>query len=40
MGMEYLFAGTNGGLAGLGNHKADADYKKFILGVLASSVKK
>lgn len=39
MGMESLFAGTNGGLAGLGNHKADADYKKFILGVLASSVK-
>jgi hypothetical protein len=40
MGMESLFAGTNGALAGLGNHKADADYKKFILGVLASSVKK
>lgn len=40
MGMESLFAGTNGGLAGLGNHKADADYKKFILGVLASSAKK
>lgn len=39
MGMESLFAGTNGALAGLGNHKADADYKKFILGVLASSVK-
>lgn len=40
MGMESLFAGTNGGLAGMGNHKADADYKKFILGVLASSAKK
>ena len=40
MGMESLFAGTNGGFAGMGNHKADADYKKFILGVLASSAKK
>lgn len=40
MGMESLFAGTNGGLAGMGNHKADPDYKKFILGVLASSAKK
>lgn len=40
MGMESVFAGTNGGLVGLGNHKADADYKKFILGVLASSATK
>lgn len=39
MGMESVFAGTNGGLAGLGQHKADPDYKKFILGVLASSAK-
>lgn len=39
MGMESVFAGTNGGLAGLNNHKADPDYKKFILGVLASSAK-
>lgn len=39
MGMESVFAGTNGGLAGLNNHKPDADYKKFILGVLASSAK-
>lgn len=37
MGMESVFAGTNGALAGLGNHKADPDYKKFILGVLASA---
>ena len=39
MGMESVFAGTNGGLAGLDNHKPDADYKKFILGVLASSAR-
>lgn len=40
MGMESLFAGKNGGLAGMGNEVADPDYKKFILGVLASSAKK
>lgn len=40
MGMESLFTGTNGGLAGIGNETPDPDYKKFILGVLASSVKK
>lgn len=39
MGMESVFAGTHGGLAGMGNYKADPDYKKFILGVLASSAK-
>lgn len=39
MGMESVFAGTNGGLVGLDNHKPDADYKKFILGVLASSAR-
>jgi hypothetical protein len=40
MGMESVFSGTNGGLVGLDNYSADADYKKFILGVLASSAKK
>jgi hypothetical protein len=40
MGMESLFAGTNGGFVGMDNNKPDADYKKFILGVLASSAKK
>lgn len=39
MGMESVFAGTNGGLAGMDHYKADPDYKKFILGVLASSAK-
>lgn len=37
MGMESLFTGTNGGLAGVKGYKEDSDYKKFILGVLASS---
>lgn len=40
MGMESLFSGTNGGLVGMNNRKADPDYKKFILGVLASSATK
>lgn len=39
MGMETLFAGKNGAFAGIGKYKADADYKKFMLGVLASSAK-
>lgn len=39
MGMESLFAGKNGGFVGLESHNADPDYKKFILGVLASSAK-
>lgn len=37
MGMETLFAGTNGAFAGMLRTKADPDYKKFILGLLASS---
>lgn len=37
MGMETLFAGTNGAFVGMQGYKADPDYKKFILGVLASS---
>lgn len=37
MGMETMFAGTNGGFAGFLGYNADPDYKKFILGVLASS---
>jgi hypothetical protein len=37
MGMETLFSGTNGGFAGIQKHKADPDYKRFILGVLASA---
>lgn len=40
MGMESLFAGTNGGFAGLEGRQPDPDYKKFILGVLASSAKR
>lgn len=36
-GMEALFAGSFGGLTGNMGWKADSDYKKFILGVLASS---
>lgn len=40
MGMETLFAGNNGGFVGMQGYKADPDYKKFILGVLASSVAK
>lgn len=40
MGMESLFAGKNGGFAGMDNTASDPDYKRFILGVLASSVKK
>jgi hypothetical protein len=40
MGMETLFTGTNGGFAGIQKYKEDSDYKKFILGVLASSAAK
>jgi hypothetical protein len=36
-GMESLFTGAFGGLAGMGDYNADPDYKKFILGILASS---
>lgn len=39
MGMETLFSGTNGGFAGIENFKEDSDYKKFIIGTLASSAK-
>lgn len=39
MGMETLFAGRNGAFVGMEGYKADPDYKKFVLGVLASSVK-
>lgn len=39
MGMESLFAGKNGALAGMEGYKADADYKRFILGILASTAK-
>lgn len=38
MGMETLFGGTNGAFAGILRTKADSDYKKFMLGILASSV--
>lgn len=38
-GMESLFAGMYGGFTGLFKHKSDSDYKKFILGLLASSAK-
>lgn len=37
MGMESLFSGTNGGFVGVFKYKADSDYKRFILGVIASS---
>lgn len=37
MGMESLFSGETGGLSGIMNHKADPDYKRFILGTLAST---
>lgn len=40
MGMESLFCGSNGALSGLRNAKPDPDYKRFILGVLASSAAK
>lgn len=39
MGMETLFAGTNGGFVGADNFSADSDYKRFILGMLASSTR-
>jgi hypothetical protein len=39
MGMEAIFSGSQGGLVGAGNYKPDADYKRFILGILASSAK-
>lgn len=37
MGMETLFSGRNGGFVGADNINPDPDYKRFILGVLASS---
>lgn len=37
MGMESLFAGENGSLSGLNGFKPDPDYKKFVLGVLATA---
>lgn len=40
MGMESLFAGTQGGFAGIENFKPDPQYKRFIIGVLASSATK
>lgn len=39
MGMESLFGGSTGGLAGMSGHKPDPDYKKFILGMLAFSAR-
>ena len=36
MGMESIFAGSNGGLIGLGKYKSDSDMKNFIIGLLAS----
>lgn len=36
MGMEAIFAGSQGGLMGFGNYKADPDMKNFIIGLLAS----
>lgn len=40
MGMEALFTGKYGGLSGMEGYSADPDYRKFILGTLASSAKK
>lgn len=46
MGMETLFAGTNGAFVGIDKtntrpnyEEADTDYKRFILGLLASSAR-
>jgi hypothetical protein len=38
-GMESLFAGKFGGFAGNSENTPDPDFKKFILGVISSSVK-
>jgi len=37
MGMETLFAGTHDSFLGSDEYAPDADYKRFMLGVLASS---
>jgi hypothetical protein len=37
MGMESLFAGTNGGLMGGSGAKSDPEMKRFILGLLATA---
>lgn len=39
-GMEALFTGRFGGLSGMAGYSADPDYKRFILGMIASSAKK
>lgn len=39
MGMETLFAGKNGAFSGIDNYSPDPDYKKFVLGILASTAK-
>lgn len=39
MGMETLFAGTNGAFVGMFLMKSDPDFKKFMLGLLASTAK-
>lgn len=38
-GMDSLFTGQLGGLSGIDEYSADPDYRKFILGLLASSAK-
>lgn len=40
MGMEALFTGKFGGLSGMEGYSSDPDYRKFLLGLLASSAKK
>ena len=40
MGMETLFTGSQGGFVGADNNLPDADYKRFILGVLATGSKR
>ncbi len=37
MGMESLFAGTNGGLIGVNSHDADPEMRDFILGTLVTA---
>lgn len=39
-GMEAVFCGAFGGFAGAGKNKPDTDYKRFILGTIASTAKK
>lgn len=39
MGMEALFEGTRGGFIGQNGEKRDSDYKRAIIGILASSAK-